>query len=187
MAVEEYIAAFSVPARVFGPHELRELSLPADRFIHAFVADLRSMAAWVMGAGEAALYERPEIIFEHSASAAFPSAEVDMDEAVRCFALERYTASVFHCMRVMEVGLAALSRALNLDLSENWNRALDLIEKDIRSRNSSAHDPSWREDERFYSGAAVHFRLIKNAWRNHVIHKQDHYDERRSRQVLADA
>jgi hypothetical protein len=41
---------------------------------------------------------------------AFPSAGYDIDEAASCLALRRHTACVFHCLRIIERGVAALAR-----------------------------------------------------------------------------
>ena len=65
----------------------------------------------------------------------FPSADHDMDEACKCFALGRYTASVFHQMRIMEVGLNTLGGALGLPVASNWGRAIEDIEREIKSRS----------------------------------------------------
>ena len=41
---------------------------------------------------------------------AFPSAKKEIEEGVDCHALEHHTASVFHMMRVAELGMRALAR-----------------------------------------------------------------------------
>jgi hypothetical protein len=114
----------------------------------------------------------------------FPSAEYDMDESCKCFALGRYTACVFHLMRIMEAGLNALGVSLGLSVAVNWNTALNEIEKEIRSRTVATHGAAWKNEEPFYAEAATHFRMVKNAWRNHTMHLKEHYDEERAKAVL---
>jgi len=117
---------------------------------------------------------------------AFPSAEYDIVEANKCFSLERYTACVFHAMRALEAGLFALGAALMVPVADNWNKALDMIEKEIRSRNAQTHGATWKiNDEPFYTEAATHFRMVKNAWRNHTMHLKEHYDEERAHVILS--
>jgi hypothetical protein len=47
-------------------------------------------------------------LFGDSVAEAFPSAAYDITHAGRCLALDQWTASVFHSMRVLEVGLQVL-------------------------------------------------------------------------------
>ncbi len=46
----------------------------------------------------------------------FPSLATDIDEAGKCFATGRFTATVFHLMRVMEVGVQEFCEALGVVL-----------------------------------------------------------------------
>src|SRR5579864_1024489 len=55
-----------------------------------------------------AKYFENDRLFGDDVFAKFSSANDDIYEAGTCLALERGTASVMHCMRIMEAGLAAL-------------------------------------------------------------------------------
>ena len=52
------------------------------------------------------LYEQDEPLFGAVVQSKFPAASFEIDEAGKCIALGRYTASVFHLMRVLEIGIA---------------------------------------------------------------------------------
>ena len=116
---------------------------------------------------------------------AFPSARYDISEAGRCLALRRSTACVVHLMRVLEVGLSSLANALNVELNKgNWNTILNLVEKEIRSRTKDSHGDTWKnEDEPFFTEAATHFRLVKNAWRNHATHGKEKYTDEEAEDI----
>lgn len=114
----------------------------------------------------------------------FPSAEYDMNESCKCFALDRFTATVFHLMRIMEVGLNTLGKSLNLIMASNWGSAINDIEKEIKSRSAKTHGQQWKTDEPFCSEAATHFRFVKNAWRNHTMHGKDQYNEEQAKTIL---
>jgi hypothetical protein len=109
----------------------------------------------------------------------FPSAHYDIEEAGKCLALRRPTASVMHLMRALEVGLACMAQALSLILTtENWNTILNDIVSEIRSRTKATHGQQWKDvDEPFFTEAATHFRLVKNAWRNHAAHAKVKYTD----------
>ena len=49
--------------------------------------------------------------FGEQVKKSFPSAKSDIFEANTCFALERYNASIYHCMMVLERGLPGPSKA----------------------------------------------------------------------------
>ena len=67
-----------------------------------------------------------ESLFGKDVRVAFPSAIIDIEEAGKCLAFERWTACVFHLMRVMETGLHVLGDSLNLPLTTNrsWDAVL---------------------------------------------------------------
>lgn len=145
---------------------------------------LRSRLILMLPPSKTNYYDDVFKVFSYATREAFPSAFVDMTEACKCFALGRHTACVFHLMRVLEAGLDALSKSLEKPIGKNWNVALDMIEKEIRSRSIKTHGQQWKIDEPFYSEAATHFRFIKNAWRNYAVHLHEHYNQERSRMIL---
>jgi hypothetical protein len=126
-----------------------------------------------------------KILLTSGAETAFPSSIRDVIEAGRCFALERWTACVMHLMRALEFPIKALVKSLNFSPSSpNWELVLNETEREIRKISPATHGPNWKQDEQFYSEAALHFRFIKNAWRNHAIHGHDTYDRHEAYEVL---
>ena len=129
-------------------------------------------------------YEPVEPLFGAQVQDSFASASNEIDEAGKCFALGRYTACVFHLMRVLEVGLNSLASVLDVKFEHtNWQNIIDAIEKKI-AENSKNKGDGWREKEKFYSEAAAHFMYLKNAWRNHTMHVRESYDEERALTVF---
>ena len=124
-------------------------------------------------------------LFGNEVDGAFPSAQYDIAEAGRCLALSRSTACVVHLMRALEVALASLATALGLSLTtDNWNTILNDIENEIRARTKAKHGQTWKDqDEPFFAGAATHFRLVKNAWRNHAAHGRGKYTEQEAEDI----
>jgi hypothetical protein len=98
----------------------------------------------------------------------FPSATEDIEEMNKCYALCRYSASVFHSLLVMEHGLVALGKYISVtDPKEGWDascRRLDSIVK--AGRNSIA--PGL--DFEFLEQVNASIQAIKQAWRNKVNH-----------------
>ena len=118
-------------------------------------------------------------LFGDQVNEAFPSARYDISEAGHCLALKRPTACVLHLMRALESGLSSLSTALGISLTrKGWDAILNQLEKEIRLRSTETSDAKWKnEGEQFFAQAATHFRMIKDAWRNHAMHGRDKYTE----------
>ncbi|HEY5572189.1 MAG TPA: hypothetical protein VIK64_04155, partial [Anaerolineales bacterium] len=65
-----------------------------------------------------------------------------------------------------------MARELGVTLKQdNWGEAINLIEQAIAKISA---DP---DSKSFFSEAATHFRLLKDAWRNHVMHARSKYTE----------
>ncbi len=126
-----------------------------------------------------------KLLITPAGEAAFPSSVRDMREAGRCFALDQFTACVLHLMRALEFPLVAMTKALNFTSSSpNWEQVINECEREIAKINPNTHGINWREDQQFYSEAALHFRFLKNAWRNHAVHGHDTYDNREAREIM---
>jgi hypothetical protein len=72
-------------------------------------------------------------------------------------------------------------RASNSPLAHtNWAPAIEQIESKIRDMHK---DPTWKalpdckEQQEFYSQAASHFVMLKDAWRNYTAHARGKYDD----------
>jgi hypothetical protein len=123
-------------------------------------------------------------MFGEKAEAAFPSAVPEIIGACNCFALEQWAASVFHSTRVLEIALVALAKKFSVphDAPE-WHTIIERIEKAIREIDPK-YGPTWKDDQKFFGEAARHLMFIKNAWRNHVMHVRDEYDDGKALSIL---
>jgi hypothetical protein len=113
---------------------------------------------------------------------AFPSSAYDITEASKCHGLNRPTACVFHLMRVLEIGLSAFATRFSVPSDHtNWHNIIEGIEKAVRAMPSDPNRASdWKEQQEFYSQAASHFMVLKDAWRNYTAHKRGKYTEEES-------
>lgn len=126
--------------------------------------------------------------FGEAVAVAFPSAVFDTREAATCLALMRGTASVFHLMRVLEIGLSAFGSVFGVSLAHtNWGPSLNQVESKIREMH---RDPTWRvlpdckSKQEAYAQAASHFGILKDAWRNYTMHARGKYDEEQAEQLF---
>jgi len=118
----------------------------------------------------------------------FLSATFDVHSAAICMATTQSTACVFHLMRVLEVGLTALGKEFGISLEHNtWGPAIEQIQCKVNNMNQDPvwkALPDWKEQQRFYSQAASHFAVLKNAWRNYTMHSRSIYTEKQAEQIF---
>jgi hypothetical protein len=118
---------------------------------------------------QADFYDQPEL-FGKKVNMRFPKIQFDMVEAGNCYAMGRGTASVFHLMRIMEIGVQKFGTALGVTLTgqKNWHNILDEIHKAIKAL------PKIPKTVKM-SQAAANLYSVKLAWRNEVMHPNDKY------------
>ncbi|WP_295645691.1 hypothetical protein [uncultured Methylibium sp.] len=113
-----------------------------------------------------------------------PSAGRELSRAGNCLAVGEYTASVFHAMRAVEVGLNAIHLCLGLaqvpDANRNWGRLCNAIRDEIQRRSKGG----WA-DEDFFTSAHATLIAVKDAWRNTTMHVETHYDQPEAELILA--
>ena len=115
--------------------------------------------------------------FGENVTQKFPSAAFDIHEATKSLGCDRDTAAVFHLMRVLERGLTTLANVFGVAAANtNWQNIIDQTQKAIQRMNSS-WGADWKEQQQFYSEAALHFLFLKDAWRNHVAHGHKTYSD----------
>jgi len=119
------------------------------------------------------------------AVAAFPDIQWDVYAATDCYALQHHTASVFHSMRVAEIGLRALARERRIKLPKSkavewatWQEIIKALDDEIKLiagtwKIGKAKDAALA----FYSGARADVNGFKDEYRNLVMHVRADYDE----------
>ena len=128
--------------------------------------------------------DQNEPLFGVEVADRFPAAAFDIEEAGKCLALERYTAVAFHLMRTIEIGIHALSDALNLTINSKsgWLTILNKkLEPAIESFPEST--PSERQRKRYLQQARAHLHAIRLGWRNDTMHPKATYTEEEARDL----
>lgn len=114
----------------------------------------------------------------------FPDAEPDIQEAAKCLATMRYTACVFHLMRVTERAVQHLGKRLGVILADekNWHNILDQVERAIKALPAKSSTEKTQRNR--YSEACAHLRMVKDAWRNSVMHPKETYTEEEAERIF---
>jgi hypothetical protein len=157
-------------------HDLVDLRSDAHNVLISLYTELSHELFLHLDSKQAKLFShKNKKHFGDEVAAAFPSTENDIHEAGNCLALERWPAAVFHCMRVLEIGLGALATKFGVT-SVNWHNIIEECEAKIKKIDST-WGSDWKDYQKFYSEAARHFMFLKDALRNHIMHVRDPFDE----------
>ena len=146
---------------------------------------LRRMSFLYLPPLSANTYTYPEAGFSATIKA-FPSTAPHIRDGVRCHVFGLYTASVYHSMAIAQVGLHALADELKVEFTAypielaEWQTIIERIEKKVEPVRHAPRTADKDDKLSFYSACAVQFRYFKDAWRNHVAHMREDYDEGQS-------
>ena len=132
-------------------------------------------------------YYQDEPQFGEEVADCFPKCAADIQEAAKCLALGRSTASVFHLMRVMESSVQYLGKKLNIALvgEKNWANILDEVDKAVRALPSKTSSQKRKRVK--YAESSAHLRMVKDAWRNEVMHPKETYTGEEAERVFRNA
>ncbi|MGO9571775.1 MAG: hypothetical protein ACLP5H_29970 [Desulfomonilaceae bacterium] len=153
------------------------------------IRELKSKKLYTIPAREAQYYEkRGTILGEEllSKSPGLGRLREDAGEAGNCFALGRYTACVFHLMRIMETLVQEFADILNatnkdgspLDLKkEKWYRIEAAISRAIKTMDEG-------DLKNKYSVTLDSLSRVRARWRNDTMHPKKTYTENEAEQII---
>jgi hypothetical protein len=103
----------------------------------------------------------------------------ELDEAAKCLALGRPTAAAFHLMRIMEVGIRALARSLQIPdpvkpVERNWAVILKAVCAGIEAKWPTAASRI-SGDGSLFEDLHASLDAVKNPWRNATMHVEKKY------------
>ena len=137
---------------------------------------------------EISLYEPASPPYGKQVANAFPSVAYDVNEAAKCLALGRSTASAFHAIRCLEAAIRAISRCLGIPdptkaHERNWGKMLGAVKGEIDRRWPTNSDRMTGDGQAFDE---VHAALaaIQNPWRNATMHLDQKYTEEEVKHIF---
>lgn len=111
----------------------------------------------------------------------FPDASFDIDEAGKCYALERSTACVFHLMRVTELGLQEIARLLGMtDFQPTWEPIIRKIDNELKAKYE---DRKFKGSSELLANISTHVHAVKMAWRNRTMHVDKKHTMEEAREI----
>jgi hypothetical protein len=129
--------------------------------------------------GKAGFYSE-KALFGTEVEARFPDAIFDIEEAGKCLALARATATVCHLMRVVEVGVRELAKTLSATIGTDrpWGAILNDVDDAIEALRKAGNPV----DDLVAVSASLH--AVKTAWRNPAMHSKAKYTEEEAEDIF---
>lgn len=146
-------------------------------------------ACLLLSSDERALYEPSTPLFGAAFETKFASGGAfELDEAAKCLALERGTASVFHLMRLMEIALRAVARCLAIpdptSGDRSWGKILPQVRAGINAKWPTVAVRATGEGA-FFDDLYASLDAVKNPWRNSTMHPANKYTQKEAEHVFA--
>jgi len=155
----------------------RDVRFLAEEVRNSIRRELTSVTMFIIEAEGKRYYSPKESLFGVEFEKNYPSASFDLDEAAKCLALKRPMATVFHLMRLMEIGLKAVAAWLSIPPptsggDRNWFNILKKIKDAAAARTV---DKAWKsaDDRDLLDDIYASLDAVRIAWRNTTMHVED--------------
>lgn len=139
---------------------------------------------------EAEYFNDSEKLFGDDFALKFPSeGTFELNEAAKCYALGRSTACVFHLMRVMELGIKALSQCLGIPdpikpSNRNWSLMLKAIKEDGIDQKWPNQAAKMAAGAEILESLYVSLDAVRNPWRNATMHVENKYTQEEAEHIF---
>jgi hypothetical protein len=127
-------------------------------------------------------YFEQEKLFGDGVYEKFEAARQDIKDVGNCLAASLPTASVFHSMRVAEIGLRHIARKFGVKLKDKgkptpvdfatWDKVISGIRGKLNKAHGLPNGPRKNKQLQFYSDLADQCMYFKDMWRNEVAHSR---------------
>lgn len=166
-------------------NSVADMKSELDELHSRIVDELEGRLFFQVSPDKAKFYNNPREEFGEEAINKFPSIIFDVEEAGKCYALGRNTATVFHLMKIMEICLRVLGKALGVpDNLPTWDAILGKCDEEMAKRREK-RTSEWLANEAQFSEACVHLRSVKFAWRNKVMHIEKSYSDEQAKDIFS--
>lgn len=146
--------------------------------------ELKSITLFMVEKKDADLYENAAAFLDLNSQQAFPTAIFDCEEASKCLAFGRYTASVFHMTRAAEAVVIESARAIGATVTKDsgetlaWGVLAANIGAKITEMPAGPSKDRWHEAHMFLVGC-------NRAFRTKTAHPVQTYTKEQADEALA--
>jgi HEPN domain-containing protein len=167
---------------------LNDVSLVISTLYSSIVSEFEGRCVIAIGLQGAKLYEPKEPCFGQQVTDKFGSVIYEIDEAAKCLALGRSTASAFHSIRSLEAAIRAISRCLGISdptkaADRSWFKLLNVIKSEIDRRWPTSSN-RLSGDGKFFEEAYGALAAMQNPYRNATMHLDQKYTEEEAKHIF---
>jgi hypothetical protein len=144
--------------------------------------ELRGKLFFLVPSSRARFYRLNETLLGRDLLDKLPSLNEEAFEAGNCFALGRFTACVFHLMRLMETIVYKFATKLDAPFKvgeDTWGPILERVKTKIEGMPRGLIKKKYSSCYKLLDGV--------REWRNDLIHRQQNYSEERARDLIGTA
>lgn len=177
------LASHEAQIMINGPDATwRKVQSSIDDVKRTMTRELTLITVLSLNSKEHSYYAPKEPLFGNDVAQKFPTeAAFEIDEAAKCIALGRPTASVFHLMRTMEIGVRATTRCLGVPdpikgTDRNWANILEAIKAGIKAKWPNAI-ARMTADATLFESLHASLDAVRNPWRNATMHVESKYTD----------
>ena len=162
----------------------REIAQIAREIRTVITYELPKAAILRIGPEDVELYRHPQP-FGEAAVRHFSSTLQDGAEAAKCLALCRFTASAFHCMRVVESLVNRACGDLGIEQQgPSWDAMLRRMDRKFQE-NDQAGGVEWQLTRLYWRELFLRFDAVRVAWRHPTMHADRTYSREEAREIFA--
>ena len=105
----------------------------------------------------------------------FPQLTADIEEASKCYALERYPASIFHLMRLTEAGVLELGKLVDpQDHKPQFGSVLRKIDNLVQKTKWQDWPEDAKPNKPLFVDVLPRLYAVKDSWRDKASHFDSH-------------
>lgn len=114
-------------------------------------------------------------LFHKSITERMEETSDDIVEACRCFVADRFTACVFHLMKIVEYGLLEVARLVGItDPKPSWGSILQRLDRLCNHTRFDELPDTVKPHLAMIRELLPRMHAIQHAWRNKVLHVDNH-------------
>ena len=173
------------------PYQKQTAVCRIEEIERAITLEMQATLFLVMSRTDADLYQAPRKGWEE-VNQRFPATMTDVEECSFCLACERYTAAVFHSMRIAEVGAIAIGNLVQIkDPKPGWSSVIRELRLIIHRKKFDELSDVEKKYRTFLSNWLPLLESVNTSWRDRISHVENRLfldkdvDPRIAREIVA--
>ncbi len=160
------------------------LSAATRTIVDVLGKDMEGKLFLMLPRSREAFFDQPRPLFGADVADAFPEAAEDISEAGKCFALSRFTASIFHLMRAIESAMQVIGPRIGAAVQDADGKGLPwgVIARNMKDKIDRL--PKGSDEQVRWYRAHSFLEVLNRAWRAPTAHPKQTYTAEEAEAVM---